>query len=344
MNEQELKEYVRCRKDPVYFFKTYGRVRHPRKGLIPFDLYDFQEDTLTSFLDSSYNIILKARQLGISTLCAAYAGWLANFFKDKEIFILATKRETATNLVDKVRVFLEEIPDFLKSELLVDNRQSMELANGSKIKAGATGTTSKDAARSEALSLLIVDEAAFIKAMDDIWIAAQPTLSTGGDCIVLSSPNGIGNWFHKSYIEAEAGTSEKVGDKHISFKPINLPWNLHPDRDDEWARNEKRKIGDQAFAQEHGCDFLQSGNNVVSVKAIQWYEEHPTEEEQADDGYRPYVREPQEKTWVDKGLWIWKYPDYTKQYMISADVARGDGNDFSAFHVIDVENYEQVAA
>ena len=343
MNEEELKEYVRCRKDPVYFFKTYGRVRHPRKGLIPFDLYDFQEETLTSFLDSSYNIILKARQLGISTLCAAYAGWLANFFKDKEGFILATKRETATNLVDKVRVFLEEIPDFLKSELLVDNRQSMELANGSKIKAGATGTTSKDAARSEALSLLIVDEAAFIKAMDDLWVAAQPTLSTGGDCIVLSSPNGIGNWFHKSYIEAEAGTSEKVGDKHISFKPINLPWNLHPDRDDEWARNEKRKIGDQAFAQEHGCDFLQSGNNVVSVKAIQWYEEHPTEEEQADDGYRPFVREPQEKTWVDKGLWIWKYPDYTKQYMISADVARGDGNDFSAFHVIDVENYEQVA-
>ena len=221
MNESELKEYVKCRKDPVYFFKTYGRVRHPRKGLMPFALYDFQEETLNKFLDTSYNVILKARQLGISTLCAAYAGWLANFFKDKEIFILATKRETATNLVDKVRVFLQEIPDFLKSELLVDNRQSMELANGSKIKAGATGTTSKDAARSEALSLLIIDEAAFIKAMDTIWVAAQPTLSTGGDCIVLSSPNGIGNWFHKTYIEAEAGTSEKVGEKHISFNPIN---------------------------------------------------------------------------------------------------------------------------
>ena len=137
MNEEELKEYVRCRKDPVYFFKTYGRVRHPRKGLMPFDLYDFQEETLNQFLDTSYNVILKARQLGISTLCAAYAGWLANFFKDKEIFILATKRDTATNLVDKVRVFLQEIPDFLKSGLLVDNRQSIELANGSKIKAGS---------------------------------------------------------------------------------------------------------------------------------------------------------------------------------------------------------------
>ena len=136
MDEEQLKEYVRCRKDPVYFFKTYGKVRHPTKGLMPFDLYDFQEDTLNSFLDNSYNIILKARQLGISTLCAAYAGWLANFFKDKEIFILATKRDTATNLVDKVRVFLEEIPDFLKSDMTIDNRQSIELENGSKIKAG----------------------------------------------------------------------------------------------------------------------------------------------------------------------------------------------------------------
>ncbi len=85
----------------------------------------------------------------------------------------------------------------------------MELANGSKIKAGATGSNATDAARSEALSLLIIDEAAFIKAMDGIWTAAQPTLATGGDCVVLSSPNGIGNWFHKSYIEAEAGVSEK---------------------------------------------------------------------------------------------------------------------------------------
>lgn len=343
MTEEELKEYIKCRKDPVYFFKKYGRVRHPKKGLMPFELYEFQENTLNDFLDNSYNVILKARQLGISTLCAAYAGWLANFFKDKEIFILATKRDTATNLVDKVRVFLQEIPEFLKSDLLVDNRQSIELANGSKIKAGATGSTSKDAARSEALSLLIIDEAAFIKGMETIWVAAQPTLSTGGDCIVLSSPNGVGNWFHKTFIEAEAGSVDTIGSKTISFNPITLPWSLHPDRDEEWARHERKKIGDQAFAQEHGCDFLQSGNNVVSVKALQWYQEHPTEEEPADEGYRPFVREPEEKTWVDKGLWIWKYPDYSKQYIISADVARGDGGDYSAFHVIDIENYEQVA-
>ena len=339
MDKAQAEEYVKCRKDPIYFIKKYGKIRHPTKGLLTFELWDFQEDTLQSFLDRSYNIILKARQLGISTLCAAYSAWMANFFKNKEIFILATKRDTATNLVDKIRVFLEEVPPWLKSDITIDNRQSMELANGSKIKAGATDTNAQDAARSEALSLLIIDEAAFIKAMDGIWTAAQPTLATGGDCVVLSSPNGIGNWFHKSFIEAEAGVSERVGNKNISFHPIRLPWHFHPDRDEEWGRDERKKIGDQAFAQEHDCDFLQSGNNVVSLKALSWYEEHPNEEEESDNGFRPFMRDPEEKTWLDKNLWIWKYPDYSKQYIISADVARGDGDDFSAFHVIDVEAY-----
>ena len=125
MDKDQAEEYVRCRKDPIYFIKKYGKIRHPTKGLLGFELWDFQEDTLQSFLDNSYNIILKARQLGISTLCAAYAGWMANFFKNKEIFILATKRDTATNLVDKIRVFLEEVPPWLKSDILIDNRQSM---------------------------------------------------------------------------------------------------------------------------------------------------------------------------------------------------------------------------
>ena len=288
MDKKQAEEYVKCRKDPVYFIKKYGKIRHPTKGLLSFELWDFQEETVQSFLDESYNIILKARQLGISSLCAAYAGWMATFFKNREIYILATKRDTATNLVDKVRVFLEAVPDWLKSEIVIDNRQSLEMVNGSKIKSGATGSNAQDAARSEALSLLIIDEAAFIKSMDTIWTAAQPTLATGGDCIVLSSPNGIGNWFHKSYIEAEAGISERVGGKNISFKAITLPWSKHPERDEEWARDERKKIGDQAFAQEHGCDFQQSGNNVISLKALSWYQQHPTEEEVSDDGFRPF--------------------------------------------------------
>ena len=114
MEKEQAEEYVKCRKDPIYFIKKYGKIRHPTRGLLGFELWDFQEDAINNFLERSYNIILKARQLGISTLCAAYAGWMANFFKNKEIFILATKRDTATNLVDKVRVFLAEVPHMVK--------------------------------------------------------------------------------------------------------------------------------------------------------------------------------------------------------------------------------------
>tara|TARA_R110000744_G_scaffold9052_7_gene29473 strand:+ start:3823 stop:5472 length:1650 start_codon:yes stop_codon:yes gene_type:complete len=340
MNKQQTAEYIKCRQDPIYFMKTYGKIRHPQRGIIPFALWDFQEDSLHQFLNNSYNIVLKGRQLGISTLVAGYAAWLSNFFKNKEIYILATKRDTAQNMVDKVRVFLEGVPDWMRADFLTDNKQSLVLNNGSKIKASAS---TPDAARSEALSLLIVDEAAFINKMNDIWIAAQPTLATGGDCIALSSPNGVGNWFHKTYNSADAGMTETVNGKVIGFNTIRLHWSVHPDHDDIWARETKRKIGDQAFAQEHDCDFIQSGNNVVSLKALEYYSIHPTESEESDEGFRPFLREPEEKTWVDKSLWIWKYPNYEKKYIISADVARGDGEDYSAFHVIDIDNYEQVA-
>lgn len=340
--KQKAAEYIKCRQEPIHFIKTYGVIRHPTLpgGKMNFALWDFQEETIQAFLDNSYNIILKARQLGISTVVAAYIGWFSCFFANKEIYILATKRDTAQNMINKVRLFLEEIPEWLRPEITTDNKQSIELANGSKIKASPSTV---DAARSEALSLLVIDEAAFVNKMDEIWTATGPTLATGGDCIALSSPNGMGNWFHKTYKSAESGQTEDIGGEKIGFNPIMLHWSRHPDRDEKWERNERRKMTEQAFAQEYDCDFVQSGNNVVNLKAVEWYTVHPTEKEVADEGYRPYIREPVEKTWVDQNLWIWKYPDYSKQYIITCDVSRGDSTDFSAFHVIDIENYEQVA-
>jgi len=332
LTSKQVKEIIKCRKNPIYFLRTYGKVRHPTKGLLKFDLWDFQDDCIKEFLKNSYNIILKARQLGLSTLCAGYVAWMITFFKDKEVYILATKAKTATNLVAKVKVFLANLPVWMQPEQSVDNRQSVELKNGSKVQ--ASGTT-KDAARSEALSLLIVDEAAIIRGMDDIWIAAQPTLSTGGDCIALSTPEGMGNWFHKQYSDAIAGQKIEVGGKMIGFNPIKLHWSLHPDRDDAWAANERRKLGTRAFAQEHDCDFLQSGNNVIDPMDMKWYEENPSQ--------NPYICEPIMKEAFDKNFWIWRYPQNGREYIISADVARGDGNDYSAAQVIDTENYEQVA-
>lgn len=148
-------EYKKCATDPVHFMKKFCRIQHPKRGKIPFHLYDFQEKTLRDLRDHDYNIILKSRQLGISTLSAGYALWLMTFFSDKNILVIATKQEVAKNLVLKVKVMYENLPSWLRLPATEDNKLSLRLNNGSQIKATSS---SGDSGRSEALSLLIIDE------------------------------------------------------------------------------------------------------------------------------------------------------------------------------------------
>ena len=195
-------EYSKCIKDPAYFMRRYCMIQHPTRGKIPFDLYNFQEDVLDDFQTERYNVILKARQLGLSTLTGGYSLWLMLFHADKNILVIATKQEVAKNLVTKVRVMHDNLPSWLKGKCIEDNKLSLRFANGSQCKAVSS---SVDAGRSEALSLLILDEAAFIDKVEEIWTASQQTLATGGGAIILSTPNGVGNFFHKTWMEAEAG-------------------------------------------------------------------------------------------------------------------------------------------
>ena len=190
-----VKEILSSGKDPAYFIDTYCQISHPIQGLIPFKLYNFQKDMLHAFNEYTWNIILKSRQLGATTTVAAYIAWLMIFYKEKNILVIATKFKVAGNLVKKVKNIIKSLPDWFQqmATISVDNRTSFVLSNGSSIEASATGG---DAGRSEALSLLVVDEAAHIRDFDEIWTALSPTLSTGGRCIVLSSPFGIGNWFY----------------------------------------------------------------------------------------------------------------------------------------------------
>ena len=195
MAKQSLKdiiklEYIKCSADPIYFMKKYCMIQHPVRGRIPFHLYEFQERTLTQFKDERYNIILKSRQTGISTLTAGYSLWKMLFNNDFNCLVIATKQEVAKNLVTKVRYMNENLPSWLKQTTVEDNKLSLRYSNGSQIKATSS---SGDAGRSEALSLLVFDEAAFIDNIEEIWISAQSTLSTGGDAIILSTPNGVGN-------------------------------------------------------------------------------------------------------------------------------------------------------
>jgi len=313
-------EYVKCAASPAYFMKKYCFIQHPKRGRIQFNLYPFQERVLTLFQENPYSIVLKSRQLGISTLGAGYSLWLMLFHQDKNVLCIATKQETAKNMVTKVRFMYDSLPSWLreKNKPIEDSKLTLRLNNGSQIKATAA---SSDAGRSEAVSLLIIDEAAFINNIGEIWASAQQTLATGGGCIALSTPYGTGNWFHKTWVSAELNEN--------SFLPIRLPWQVHPERDQTWRDQQDKDLGPRMAAQECDCDFSTSGDTVFLAEEIEFYE-------------KTYITEPLEKRGVDQNLWIWEPADYSRNYLITADVARGDGSDYSTFEIFDVETFTQV--
>jgi len=320
LREVIRQEYVKCASDPAHFMKKYCHIQHPQRGRIIFNLYPFQDKVLNLWKDNPYSIVLKSRQLGISTLSAGYSLWLMLFHKDKNVLCIATKQETAKNMVTKVKFMYENLPSWLKVQADENNKLTLRLNNGSQIKAvSAAG----DAGRSEAVSLLLIDEAAFIEGIDTIWASAQQTLATGGGAIVLSTPYGTGNWFHQTWVKAEANQND--------FLPIKLPWYVHPERNEAWRKRQDDLLGDPRLAsQECDCDFSTSGDTVFYSEWIEFISQTT-------------IKEPLERRGVDRNLWIWEPADYTQSYMVIADVARGDGKDFSAAHVIHVESNTQVA-
>ena len=320
LSKQEVvKEILKSGKDSAYFINNYCRISHPLRGLIQFKTYPYQDDLLEDYNDFRFNVILKARQLGISTITAAYCVWFMLFHKEKSIVVLATKFSTAANLVKKVKSIMKNLPNWMKiAQIDVDNRTSFELSNGSIIKAVPT---SEDAGRSEALSLLVVDEAAHIEKMDDIWTAVYSTLATGGRCIALSTPKGTGNWFHKTYTDSVDGENE--------FNPIELMWDVHPDRDQAWFEKETKNMSKRQIAQELLCNFNTSGDTVIHPDDLSWIQTN--------------IKDPIYRTGYDRNFWIWEKFDSESQYLLSADVARGDGADNSVFHVFKLNTMEIVA-
>ena len=316
--QKQVAEIVRCGKDPSYFINKYVQIQHPLRGRIGFNTYDFQDDCLDAFNEHRFNIIVKSRQLGLSTLSAAYATWLALFRKDKSILVIATKLAVAQNFIKKVKTALAGIPKWMWiTEIVSKNTQGIEFTNGSVIKAVPT---SEDAGRSEALSLLIVDEAAFIRNFDELWKGLYPTLSTGGRAIIVSTPNGASGQYYDLYTASQ--------EKQNEFNSIKLPWDVHPERGDEWFEKESRNLTKKQVAQELLCDFQASGDTFITADDI--------------SRLQMQTKSPME-TWGPNGdVWVWKYRNPANQYFISADVSRGDGADYSAFHVLDCNEAEVV--
>jgi hypothetical protein len=311
-------EILKCGKDPTYFMKKYCKIQHQLRGLIPFETYGFQDDCVKQFQQHRFNIVLKSRQLGLSTVSAAYVVWYAIFKKDKNILVIATKLNTAINYIKQVKSMLDGLPAWVLLTKFEPTKQSIRFDNGSSITAVPT---SPDAGRSEALALLIVDEAAFIRDFDEIWTSLYPTLSTGGSAIILSTPNGVGGQYYKLWTEAETGAND--------FNPIRLSWDVHPEHDQAWFDKETRNLTKRQIAQEFLCDFVSSGDTFLQ----------PVDFEKL----RATISQPISKEGHQNGVWVWKNPEMGRRYVISSDVARGDSSDFSTFHVIDYETCEVCA-
>jgi hypothetical protein len=271
-------------------------------------------------MQNRYNIVLKARQLGLSTVTAGYAVWMLIFHKNANILVIATKLKTAKNFLKKCKYMIENLPPWMKQffEIVKNDAQTLETSKGSQLQAVPT---SEDAGRSEALSLLIVDEAAFVRDFDELWKGLQPTLSTGGSAILLSTPNGTGNKFYDIWRDAEKGDND--------FNPIKLPWSVHPERDEKWFKQQTRNMTKKDIAQEHECNFLASGDTFLDSAVLEFIHDS--------------IKNPIRREGIDRQIWVWKDPQPKHKYIVSADVARGDAKDYSAFHVIDAEIGEQVA-
>lgn len=313
-------EYKNCATNVPHFIKKYCWIQHPQRGRVPFQLYPFQEKVTNLFHKSKeYIVVNKGRQLGVSTLVAAYALWLMVFNPDKNILVIATKQDTAKNMITKVQFMYDNLPSWLRIPHIEYNKLSLKLENGSQVKAVSAA---KDSGRSEAVSLLVIDEAAFIEEIEEIFPSAQKTLATGGKCIAISTPNGVGNWFHKTFSDAELGKN--------GFIAIKLPWSVHPDRDQKYRIEEDKILGKKMAAQENDCDFTTSGDTVIDSDVLNFYETN-------------HVRDPIQKQGITEDYWYWGFPDYSRSYMIVADVSRGDDKDYSTFQVIDIMDFRQVA-
>lgn len=259
--KEQLDEILKCGSDPCYFIKKYLYIQHPVKGRLPFELYPFQEECIQSFLDYKFNIVLKSRQLGLSTTTSAYCLWMAMFRQDANIMIMATKLETSKNMIQKIRTTFKMLPPWMLALLDLKEPEAesvkyIKFNNGSKITAIPT---SADAGRGEALSLLVVDEAAHVDVLEELWLGLYPTLSTGGRAIIFSTPNGK-NFFYQLWAGADTGEYEegKVGSHckgvgQNKFHGIKLPWYVHPERDEQWFEDQAKPMDARGIAQELLC-------------------------------------------------------------------------------------------
>tara|TARA_R110000803_G_scaffold90743_1_gene158173 strand:- start:6232 stop:7701 length:1470 start_codon:yes stop_codon:yes gene_type:complete len=308
-------EIQKCSEDPEYFIKTYVNIEHPIKGIIPFNLYKFQTRILKEVHNERFNILRKFRQAGATTICCAYSLWSIIFKNNYNIMVVSIGDRESTAFLRRVVLMYDDLPMWLKPAIKMKNAHTLRLSTDSRIMSQPAG-----AGRGESVSHLIVDEAAFIDKMREFWAAVWPTVSTGGKATLLSTVNGMSNLYYELYRDASDGKND--------FNTIDIHWREHPEYTEEWKDKNYWIIGPRMWEQEYECSFLGTGDTFIDRDTLaRLNDTHVGEYSVKTSGH----------------LRIWKHPDPYAEYILAADPSFGRGSDYSAFHVINLYNGEQVA-
>ena len=310
--EENVIEFMRCKDDPVYFAKKYIKIVSLDEGLVPFNLYPFQEKLVTNFHENRFNICKMPRQTGKSTTVVSYLLHYAVFNDNVNIGILANKAKIAMDLLGRLQTAYENLPKWMQQGIIAWNKGSLELENGSKILAAST---SASAVRGMSFNILFLDEFAFVPnhVAEDFFASVYPTISSGTQTkvIIVSTPRGM-NHFYRMWHDAERNKNEYV--------PTDVHWSEVPGRDEYWKQQTIANTSEQQFKVEFECEFLGSVNTLINPAKLRnlVYE-------------NPITR--------NAGLDIYENVLEDHNYMITVDVARGLGNDYSAFIVFDITQF-----
>jgi len=307
-SKEEVAEYLKCAGDPIYFIRTYIRIVSLDEGVIPFAMYDFQEAMVQKFHDHRFNIAKLPRQSGKSTIVTAYLLWYVLFNDNVNIAILANKAPTAREMLGRLQLSYENLPKWLQQGIVGWNKGSLELENGSKILASST---SSSAVRGMSFNIIFLDEFAFVPnhIAEQFFASVYPTISSGKSTkvIIISTPHGM-NQFYKLWHDAERGSNNYVA--------TEVHWSQVPGRDAEWKQQTIENTSEAQFRVEFECEFLGSVDTLISPSKLR---------------VMPYEDPLKEK----RGLAVYENVIEDHNYIITVDVSRGIGGDYSAFCVLD---------
>ena len=314
-----IQEYAKCMNNPVYFAEKYVKVISLDQGLVPFKLYPYQHQMFDHFNNNRFSIVLACRQSGKSISSCAYLLWYALFHSEKTIAILANKGATAREMLGRITLMLENLPFFVQPGCKALNKGSIEFSNNSRIVAAATSGSS---IRGMSVNLLYLDEFAFVERAAEFYTSTYPVVSAGKETkvIITSTANGIGNTYHKIW----EGAVQKVNE----FKSFRVDWWDVPGRDDEWKKQTVANTSQLQFDQEFGNTFFGTGDTLIAAGTLlELRAINPCQVLEGGD------------------LLVYKEPIKSHTYIMTVDVSKGRGQDYSTFNLIDisVRPFEQVA-